>query len=178
MMHPHDRPSKHEEKLRYELHNNDIYDPRYRKFVSPIVNSVVNQYPDTSRGLDFGAGTGPVISKMLGDLGYSINLYDPFFHNDKDVLNSKYDFIVCCEVIEHFHQPAREFGLLRSLLEKGGSLICMTEILQEETEFESWYYKNDETHVIFYQERTLEWIKNNFSFSDLLIDGRLVVLKA
>jgi len=31
------------------------------------------------KGLDFGAGTGPVISKVLKDKGYCIAQYDIFF---------------------------------------------------------------------------------------------------
>jgi len=73
--------SVEEEKTRYQKHKNDVNDLRYQKFVSPITNAVQKDFPskDTS-GLDFGAGTGPVITKVLSEKGYHLNLYDPFFY--------------------------------------------------------------------------------------------------
>ena len=178
MLHPRFLLSPDEEKARYETHNNCPRDPRYQKFVSPIVDAVKERFGKQARGLDFGAGTGPVITKMLTDAGYSMALYDPFFHDNPNALNQRYDFIACCEVIEHFHQPAKEFRLLRSLLKKGGMLYCKTELFSENTDFEAWYYKNDPTHVFFYNEKSFAWICENLSFSYAHIDGRLIVLKA
>ena len=37
MLDPLDYLSQEEEKERYKNHNNDVNDPRYQKFVSPIV---------------------------------------------------------------------------------------------------------------------------------------------
>jgi 2-polyprenyl-3-methyl-5-hydroxy-6-metoxy-1,4-benzoquinol methylase len=48
----------------------------------------------------------------LEDDGYKIKQFDPFFHNDIAVLRRSYDYIVCCEVIEHFHSPSKEFELI------------------------------------------------------------------
>jgi SAM-dependent methyltransferase len=140
----------------------------------PIVKSVKKRFSGKHTGLDFGAGTGPVISKLLGDQNYHIELYDPIFHNYPEKLDSKYDYIVCCEVIEHFHNPGKEFKLLKSLLKNGGVLYCMTELYRTELNFLRWYYKNDETHVHFYQKETIEWISLNFGFSNVKIDGRLI----
>jgi SAM-dependent methyltransferase len=166
--------SKEAEKLHYESHNNDIYDLRYQKFVSPITNKVFLNFKSYHEGLDFGAGTGPVISKVLRDKGYQIVEYDPFFNSDMKPLERQYDYIVCCEVIEHFHKPAKEFSLLRSLLKPNGILYCMTECYDSSIAFESWYYKNDPTHVFFYRDKTLEWIKEKFNFSSHKREGRLV----
>lgn len=170
-------PDFETEKERYETHNNDVNDLRYQKFVSPITNAVqANFKPQNSIGLDFGAGTGPVITKVLNDKGYKLNLYDPFFHPDKSVLNQKYDYIVCCEVIEHFHNPFKEFELLKSLLKPSGKLYCMTDIFSKNLDFGNWYYKNDPTHVIFYTEKSLRWIQREIEFSTLEINHRLIVL--
>jgi len=97
-------------------HNNDVNDSGYHKFVSPIVNAVLNDFLPEHKGLDFGAGTGPVISKLLTDRNYQIKQYDPYFFNLPELLQKKYDYIVCCEVIEHFYDPDKEFQLLKSLL--------------------------------------------------------------
>lgn len=161
---------------RYESHNNDVNDPRYQNFVSPITLAVQADFSaQNSLGLDFGAGTGPVIKKVLNDKGYSLKLYDPFFHPDKSVLEEKYDYIVCCEVIEHFHQPLKEFKLLKNLLKPKGKLYCMTDIYRNQSNFGDWYYKNDPTHVIFYTEKSLHWIQKEFGFNELTIEKRLIV---
>jgi len=75
-----------EEKSRYEKHNNDVHDKKYQQFVAPITEAVLSEYNSTHTGLDFGAGTGSAISKVLKDLEYAIELYDPFFHNHPDLL--------------------------------------------------------------------------------------------
>ncbi|RFN57758.1 class I SAM-dependent methyltransferase [Marixanthomonas ophiurae] len=168
-------PSQKNEKERYLTHNNDITDIGYQNFVSPIVNAVATDFSTNALGLDFGAGTGPVITKMLSDKGYSLTLYDTFFHPDREVLKLPYDYIVCCEVMEHFHNPDKEFLLLKSLLKPNGKLYCMTDLFSIKTNFENWHYKNDKTHVVFYSETTLKWIQQSFNFTDVEIDGRLIV---
>jgi SAM-dependent methyltransferase len=168
--------SPSEEKGRYEKHNNDVNDKDYLQFVSPITESVLSEYTPTHTGLDFGAGTGSAVSKVLKDNKYNIELYDPFFHNQPELLEKKYDYIACCEVMEHFHSPAKEFRLLKDLLKPKGTLYCMTHLYSPEIKFDDWYYKNDPTHVFFFQKNTLEWIKENFGFSSLYINKRLIKL--
>ena len=163
-----------DEKLRYETHNNDVFDIRYQNFVSPITKEILENFSEEHSGLDFGAGTGPVISKVLKDNNFRIKIYDPFFHKNPKLLEEKYDYIACCEVMEHFYSPNKEFELLKKILRKGGRLYCMTEIYNGSIDFSSWYYKNDPTHVFIYQKKTIEWIKNEFGFCDVSIKGRLV----
>lgn len=107
-----------------------------------------------------------------------MELYDPFFYNNKETLKSKYNFIACCEVIEHFHNPLNEFKLLRSLLSPGGVLYCKTDIYSESIDFESWYYKFDPTHVFFYHKNAFQWIQENTFFSKVEIKGRLIEFEA
>lgn len=167
-------PAFNHEKQRYETHKNDVNDMRYQQFVSPIADSILQQFSPTDEGLDFGSGTGPVISKLLQDKNYTIAQYDPFFAPNKTVLKKHYNYIACCEVIEHFHHPKKELALLKQLLKPNGKLYCMTHIYSPEIDFEKWYYKNDFTHVFFYQKKTFEWIKNQFEFSDVTIENRLI----
>ncbi len=171
---PDQRPNRESELTRYEQHNNNVEDAGYQKFVFPITSSIMRDFPTNSTGLDFGAGTGPVISKILDDNNYSIKQYDPFFHNHPELLNNKYNYIACCEVIEHFYNPNKEFKLLNNLLLPDGKLYCMTDIYNKTINFDKWYYKNDPTHVFIYQQETINWIKDNFSFSKVTIDKRLI----
>lgn len=167
-------PGPELEKSRYEQHRNDVMDIGYREFVSPLTNAIFKSFSHFHKGLDFGAGPGPVVTEILKEKGYNISQYDPFFHNSPEVLNEKYDFVACCEVIEHFHNPGREFRLLKNLLKDNGSLFCMTNIYNSEIDFDTWYYKNDFTHVFIYQKETFTWIKENLGFSQMSIHNRLI----
>lgn len=168
-------PDSKNEKQRYEMHNDDSSDAGYRKFVSPIVKAIENDFTPSSKGLDFGAGTSAIVSVLLEEEGYIINNYDPYFHNNVDVLNKKYDYISSCEVIEHFYTPHKEFKLLKSMLKENAKLYIMTELYNEDINFSSWYYKQDSTHVFFYCKETFQWIKEAFNFSSLEISKRIVI---
>ena len=165
------------EKEHYEKHNNDVFDERYQAFVSPIVNAVLHDFSPEAKGLDFGSGTGPVIAKMLTDKGYQVQNYDLFFANEPLLLKEKYDYVSCCEVMEHFHHPYQEFKLLQSLLLPKGKLFCKTEVYNNQTPFENWYYKDDFTHVFIYQLKTLEWIQKNLRFSKVSVYDKLIVFE-
>lgn len=144
-----------EEKHRYEEHNNDIQDPEYQKFVAPVTESVLKDFDQNANGLDFGSGTAPVISHILSQKGYEMQQYDVFFAPNEDTLTRKYDFITACEVVEHFHHPRKEFELLRSLLNPGGKLYIMTNMITKPDRFANWYYRRDPTHVFFYTPKRL-----------------------
>lgn len=169
-------PDQNSEISRYLQHNNDVNNIGYQSFVSPIVNEILSSFNTTHKGLDFGAGTGPVISEMLKDNNYLIEQYDPFFHNNPELLQHKYDYIVSCEVIEHFHDPNREFQQLKKLLNKKGKLFCMTSVYNINIDFAKWYYKDDPTHVFFYRKQTFEYIRQHFGFSDIEINNNLIIL--
>lgn len=170
----HQLPDATSEKQRYEVHNNDVNNLGYQKFASPITQAILTNFTQQHTGLDFGAGTGPVISKILLDKGYNIKQYDPFFHPYPNLLEQSYDYIACCEVIEHFFHPYKEFELLKKLLNPNGKLYCMTHIYDSSIVFDDWYYKNDSTHVFIYQKETIKWIKQRFNFSSVTIEGRLI----
>ena len=146
-------------------------------FLSPLISALTQRQTAEDRGLDFGSGPNPVLAQILEREGYKIGHYDPFFHADETLLSQRYDYIVCCEVIEHFHHPAREFSRLSSMLEPGARLYCMTELFQPQMDFISWPYKNDFTHCFFYRQETLEWIRNHFHFGSLSIHERLIVFE-
>ena len=163
-----------DEKNIYEKHKNDSSDIRYQNFLSPITNSVLNDKAKDSIGLDFGCGKDSAIIKVLKDNAYEIHGYDLFYLDDKRLLEKKYDYITSSEVIEHFQEPNKEFNLLKSLVKDDGSLYLMTDIYDENIDFDTWYYKNDPTHIFMYQRGTFEWIKEEFGFSRLEIEGRLI----
>ncbi len=167
------------EKERYLLHNNDPTDIRYQDFVRPALNQILERCPPSAKGLDFGAGKSAVLTRMLRENNYHIELYDPFFWTDESVLQNKYDFVCACEVVEHFFDPAKEFSKLKQLLQKNGVLVLMTLLKLPEQDFASWYYIKDPTHVVFYSAKTFQFIVDQFGFAKLeVVSPRLVVLSA
>ena len=170
-------PNEKSEKERYKLHDDNSEDIGYRKFVSPITNNIQKDFSVMDEGLDFGAGTSQIITKVMKEVGYNIVSYDPYFHNYPQLLEKKYDYIASCEVIEHFYNPKREFALLQNMLKDGAKLYLMTDIYDEKIDFASWYYKNDPTHVFLYTKKTFEYIAKTFAFSIEKIERRLIVLK-
>ncbi|OWP87414.1 methyltransferase [Flavobacterium covae] len=175
LLHPEQYMTAQDEEKHYRFHNNDVTDAGYLHFVSPITQGILHDFSPSHSGLDFGAGTGSAVSKVLNDNGYAIVSYDPFFHPYPEVLAKTYDYIACCEVIEHFHHPAKEFELLHHLLIPKGKLYCMTHLYDPSIDFNKWYYKNDTTHVFMYQKETIRWIAQSFGFSDFDIINRLII---
>lgn len=166
-----------EEKARYETHNNDIKDIRYQIFTLPITHCVLENFLPEHKGLDFGSGTGPVISNMLMEKGYDIIQYDPFFAPDQNVLNNMFDYIVSCEVFEHFHKPKMEIDRLTSLLKTNGMLLIMTLLYNDQIDFNKWYYRKDPTHVFIYRKETIEYIANVKKLEIVILTDRLIVFK-
>ncbi|WP_148783694.1 class I SAM-dependent methyltransferase [Aquimarina intermedia] len=171
------RLSPEKEENRYTLHKNDINDTGYQKFVMPLVDAIKKKHSENDIGLDFGCGTGPVIAELLLTAGYDIEKYDPFFAQDYSVFEQTYDFIFCCEVIEHFYSPKQEFSLLHTLLKPEGKLYCKTNLFLPSIDFKNWWYKNDSTHVFFYSKDTIKYIKQAYNFSSVCIEKEFVVFE-
>ena len=169
-------PDPKTELAEYLKHNNDVDDPRYRAFVRPLVDLVASRQKREDRGLDFGAGPGPVVTRMLSERGYSLALYDPYFFPDSGVLSTPYDYIVSCEVIEHFYHPYESFRLLSKLLAPGGTLYCRTTLVPDEIPFPRWHYKNDVTHVFLYHRKTIAWIATHvLDCTHTIVDKNLIM---
>ncbi len=156
--------SSEEEKERYSLHNNTLYDPDYRIFLSKLYNPLVAELKKGSKGLDFGCGPGPALAEMFKEAGFCMDLYDPIFFPQKPSTYKKYDFITCTEVVEHFYDPFNEFIKIDGMLAKKGIFAVMTNFYDESINFENWYYRKDPTHVVFYTIQTLQYIAEEMSW--------------
>lgn len=155
---PSQRPAPDVERARYETHENDPADARYRSFLGRVFEPLVARLPAGAEGLDYGSGPGPTLSVMLEEAGFPTAVYDPFFAADDRALARTYDFITCTETVEHFFAPAAEFDRLDALLRPGGWLGVMTTVWTGDEPFADWWYARDPTHVCFYRPRTLDWI--------------------
>lgn len=154
-----------EEYAHYLHHENDPFDAGYRTFLSKLADPLMARLDPGASGLDFGCGPGPALAQMVGEAGFSMAVYDPFFAPDRAVLEAQYDFVCCTETMEHFHAPAREFARLARLVRPGGWLGLMTCFQTEDARFARWRYRMDPTHVVFYREATIRRLADQLSMT-------------
>lgn len=151
-------PDRALEKAEYDRHCNDPHDPGYRRFLAALAKPLIERLEPGSTGLDYGCGPGPALAMMLEAAGFKMTAFDPIYAPDSKALTGSYEFITCTETAEHFHQPAREFARLLSLLKPGGWLGLMTRFQTDDARFADWHYRRDPTHVVFYREETFHWL--------------------
>ena len=153
------------ERKRYDAHENDPADERYRAFLNQLAAPLCEVLQPGARGLDFGSGPGPTLSLMLAERGFPTAIYDPLYAPDPSVLAETYDFITCTEAVEHFHSPATELALFDRMLRPAGWLGLLTALRNPERPFATWPYVRDPTHVCFYDRRTMAWIAARHGWS-------------
>jgi hypothetical protein len=66
------------EKAHYDQHDNGPEDPGYRRFLSRLFAPMSARVHAPARGLDFGSGPGPTLSRMFAEAGYDMAIYDPW----------------------------------------------------------------------------------------------------
>ena len=174
---PEDRLPADEEKSRYDLHNNDPSDVNYRQFLSRLLIPLTKEISPGSKGLDFGSGPGPTLSIMLEEAGHEMNIFDIFYAPDASVFDEEYDFITASEVLEHLHQPIFELDRLWSCLKPNGWLGLMTNRLPEPDAFPNWYYKNDDTHVCFFDLESFRWLAKRWNARLVVASAEVVLLE-
>jgi len=165
-----------EEKATYDSHENCSIDYGYRKFLNKLALPLILRLSKGMQGLDFGSGPGPTLSVMFEEQGFEVKNYDIFYANEPELLQQKYDFITCTEVIEHLHQPHKELTSLTKLLEPKGMFGIMTKRVIDKDRFRTWHYKNDLTHVCFYSDQTFEYIAEYWQYQLEFIHTDTVLL--
>lgn len=161
---PQERLTPELEKARYDLHQNEST-TGYRSFLFPLLQELrdapqrLGKSPDQLRVLDYGCGPTAFLANLLREHVCSdVSAYDPFYFPDAEVLKRQYDIITSTEVWEHFHRPQKEIARLVGLLKKNGLLAVMTSAHSGVKDFHDWHYRRDLTHVVFYSEKTMQWI--------------------
>ena len=149
--------SAEDEKAYYDLHNNDIEDQGYRRFLSRIYQPVSERIDTGARGLDFGCGPGPALAHMFMESGHAMSIFDLYYANNPEVLEETYDFITCTEVVEHLASPGEQLTRLLTLLKPGGVLGLMTKLVKDKEAFSRWHYTRDPTHISFFSRSAFEW---------------------
>ena len=169
--------SEIDQRARYDSHNNDPGDLRYRNFFKQLLVPLLAILPSNSYGLDFGSGPGPTLSLMLEEWGHNVDLYDKFYAQNDAVFQNRYDFITTTEVVEHLPNPLKDLEALVKILQKGGILAIMTEIVSPQLDFTNWYYKNDPSHVCFYSEKTFFYLANLLGLEIVTLSERVIILR-
>ncbi len=150
--------SREQEKSEYDKHQNDLYDPGYRRFLTRIFEPLASKLPANARGLDFGCGPGPALAEMFKEQGFKLDVYDQFYAPNPAVLKKSFQFVCATEVLEHLRDPQGVLEQLWCLIEPGGFFAVMTKLLIDKERFASWHYKNDPTHIVFYSLDTLHYL--------------------
>ncbi len=163
-----------DEKKRYDLHQNSPLDPGYCRFLGRLFAPLNRCLAPGSRGLDFGSGPEPVLSRMFEEAGHSMTIFDYFYEPRPAALESKYDFITATEVVEHLREPKKEMERLWACLKHGGRLGIMTKLVGTQAGFSEWHYKNDLTHVCFFSKETLVWLAAKWNADLTIIDSDVV----
>lgn len=158
-------PTLEVEKKQYDFHRNSAENEGYVAFLNQLIEPLHSMIKPNGQGLDYGCGPGPTLSVLMEKLGHEISLYDPFYFPEKSVLNQKYDFVTCTEVIEHVFDPALLITDLKKLLKSGGIIGMMTQEVKTKSEFPKWWYHRDPTHTRFYSLETFKWISENYNLS-------------
>ena len=166
-----------DEKARYDLHQNNPLDVRYRQFLGRLFHPMNDRMRRESYGLDFGSGPRPTLSVMFEEVGHTVVLYDLYFACNPDIWNDRYDFITATEVLEHLKNPKEDLERLWGCLKQNGYLGIMTKRALEPSRFRSWHYKDDETHICFFSHFTFKWLAKSWN-APLVFCGDDVVIFA
>lgn len=146
-----------DEKHRYDSHQNNETDPRYRDYFLKTVGPVMEQISAGARGLDLGSGRTRLMEKLFREGGHEMDSYDPFYFPDESIWEKTYDFVVMNEVIEHLHDPAGTMKRIGTICR--GPLFIHTRIYPETPEqFAKWYYMRDPTHVQFFSMEAFQFL--------------------
>lgn len=157
------------EQNRYFEHRNNPQDLAYLEYLSRLANPVCALISPGARGSDYGAGPAEGMRALLEPRGYSITPYDPYFFPHADLSPGRYDFVLCNEALEHFHDPAAELARIDSIVAKGGVIGFSSGLVINKERFLNWNYRNDPTHVIFFTEETVRWAGQRFAWEILSV---------
>lgn len=169
--------SAEEDVARYSSHQNISTDQGYLDFLGKLIQPLKPFLPKKFNALDFGCGPGPTLSLLLVEVGGTVENYDPIFFPDAHLLIPEtYDVVTSTEVVEHFKTPQHDWESLIGLVKDNGLLGIMTQIYSKEIDYKSWWYKNDPTHIVFYQKETFHYLAATYNLEILYTDNKSITI--
>lgn len=163
-------PFELEEKERYLAHK---YDKNYQDYMYKLTNFIDFK---THEILDFGCGQYPVLDKLYKDCHFTY--YDYYFYPSKEYEKKRYDIILLIEVIEHISDVGGTLEKLISLLTDNGIIYIHTKLYNKETDFKTWWYQRDITHISFFNIDTFKYIASKYDLNLEQINEFIVLKKS
>lgn len=163
------------EKKRYLNHNNTIENKGYLEMFDDFIAKCINPFINLNNcnALDFGCGHVPVLAELLKNKGAMVNYYDLFFYPNPQPLAQKYSLITSTEVLEHLKNPCNTIKQLVKILNKGGVLAVSTMFYPPNIQdFINWWYIRDETHISFFNKKTMYCIAKKLKLNVILLNER------
>jgi len=102
-----------------------------------------------------------------------VRIYDPFYAPRKPP-EQDFSMVVLSEVLEHLSDPAEEFRRLGEITKDGARIILKTAFVRDLSAgwFKSWWYKEDPTHIRFYNPSSLAELGRRSGWSLMYQDDR------
>ncbi len=145
-----------EEMKRYALHENTADNPSYIEYLTNIADDALRFSNGAKSALDFGSGENQVLTEILAGKGIACEAHDPAY--GFSVAHGQFDIVFAVEVLEHFRNPAQEIALISRLVKPSGTVYVRTRFCDGITDFSSWWYAKDRTHIRFYAIKTMRRI--------------------
>ncbi len=127
---------------------------------------ILNLFPNSATYLDYAGGYGMFV-RIMRDKGFDFYWQDDYCENIFVTdfvgdLTKKYDIITAYEVFEHLPDPNKTIEIL---LSKCNILCFSTEITDNTTDFDNWWYRGEVSgqHISFYSKKTLQFIANKYN---------------
>jgi len=164
-------PDREAEEARYRLHHNDPAEPGYRAYLSSFIEEALAPRLEAGADiLDFGSGPTPALSVLLDERGYRAVPVDPYFEPSASWRRREWKAIALHEVAEHLRFPARTLSALARRLAPGGVLAIRTRFAPENgREFESWWYRQDITHLGFFRPASFRLLAERLGLETALV---------
>ena len=160
----------------YNQHNNSLENKGYVQMLEEYIEFAIKPF-DVHTILEFGSGPTPVLSELLQQKSYSVDMYDKFYAPTKVYEGKVYDLISSTEVIEHIEGINELMQFFYKHLKKGGYLALMTQFHKDSIEeFVKWWYPCDRTHISFFNLHTFEVLAEKFHFRIVKCDNKKMIV--
>lgn len=163
-----------DERSRYLNHQNDPEEIRYAQYLNQILDTIKPFIDQSMIGLDYGTGPTVSLARVLTQQGYQCDYYDKYFF--PKINQNQYDYLILCEVIEHFKHLSTELNNLKNLVTYSKCIFIKTQMCLDKEFFKNWYYPRDPTHVIFFTEKSMDILAKKLEMNLVKLSKNIFML--